>query len=197
MAPLLILMGVYFKRKIMIETERIYLRAIEKKDLPLRVQWLNNPVVRETLLLSVPISEAETDLWFERILRDITRVDFIIVFKETETPIGFAGYVGIDWVNRKAEPFIAIGSTDHWGLGLGTEIVSKLLDYGFNEMGLNRQYGFVLDNNPGALKMDLRAGFLEEGLLKDDVMIHGEYHDRIMLGVTKSKFNENKLKSHL
>jgi len=62
-------------------------------------------------------------------------------------------------------------------------------------MGLNRMYGFMLDNNPGALKMDLRAGFLQEGLLKDDVIIHGEFHDRIMLGITKDIFNKNNLNS--
>jgi len=185
----------YFKNNIMIETDRIYLRAIEHDDLHLRAQWLNNPVVRETLLLSVPISKAQLELWFERILEDSSREDFIIVYKEDNKPIGFAGYIGIDWVHRKAEPFIAIGSTEHWGLGLGTEVVRKLLDYGFNEMGLNRQYGFMLDNNHGALKMDLRAGFLKEGILKQDVMIHGEYHDRIMLGITKKEFNKNKLNS--
>ncbi|MCD4731452.1 MAG: GNAT family N-acetyltransferase [Bacteroidales bacterium] len=179
----------------MIETERTNLRAIERTDLPLRTQWLNNPMVRETLILSVPISEAQVEHWFKKILKDPSREDFIIVYKEDKAPIGFAGYIGIDWIHRKAEPYIAIGSTEHWGIGLGTEVVRKLLDYGFNEMGFNRQYGFMLDNNPGALKMDLKAGFKEEGLLKQDVMIHGEYHDRIMLGITKDEFNKNKLKS--
>lgn len=176
----------------MIETERTYLRAIERSDIPLRTKWLNNPVVKETLLLSVPISEAQGEQWFEKIIKDTSREDFIIVYKEGDIPIGFAGYIGIDWMHSKAEPFIAIGSVDHWGIGLGTEIISKILDFGFNELGFNRQYGFMLDNNPGALKMDLRAGFLEEGILKQDVMIHGKFHDRIMLGVTKDVFNKNK-----
>jgi len=176
----------------MIETKRTYLRAIERVDLPNRVKWLNDPIVRETLLLTVPISEAQVNIWFEKIIQDTSREDFIIVYKETNTPIGHAGYIHIDWRYRKAEPFIAIGSREHWGMGLGTEIVHKLLDFGFNELGFNRQYGFMLDNNPGALKMDLKAGFLEEGLLKEDVLLHGEFHDIIMLGITKETFNKNK-----
>jgi diamine N-acetyltransferase len=175
----------------MIETKRTYLRAIERSDLKIRTKWLNDPIVRNTLLLTVPVSEAKTNLWFERILQDQSREDYMIIFKETDIPIGFAGYVNIDWRNRKAEPFIAIGSREHWGMGIGTEVVHKLLDFGFNELGFNRLYGFMLDNNPGALKMDLRAGFLNEGLLKDDVLIHGVFHDRIMLGVTKEVFNMN------
>jgi len=180
----------------MIETKRTYLRAIERSDLKDKVRWLNDPIVRDTLLLTVPISEAKTNLWFEKIIQDPTREDYVIVYKETDLPIGFAGYVNIDWRHRKAEPFIAIGSHEYWGKGIGTEVVHKLLDFGFNELGFNRQYGFMLDNNPGALKMDLKAGYLKEGLLKDDVLIHGEFHDRIMLGVTKEEFNKNNTSSN-
>lgn len=174
----------------MIETERTILKAMERADIRLRSTWLNNPTIRETLLLSVPISEAQLEVWYERILEDRTREDFIIWDKINSNAIGFAGYINIDYLNRKAEPFIAIGNIDYWGKGFGTEVVHKLLDHGFNEMGFNRQYGFMLDNNSGALKMDLRAGFENEGILKEDVMLHGTFHDRIMLGVTKENFNK-------
>lgn len=174
----------------MIETERTFLKAMERDDVQLKASWLNNPTIRETLLLSVPISKAQLEVWYERILNDRSREDFIIWDKNNSVAIGFAGYVNIDFINRKAEPFIAIGNVDFWGKGFGTEVVHKLLDYGFNEMGFNRQYGFVLDNNPAALKMDLKAGFKQEGILKEDVMLHGIFHDRIMLGVTKDIFNK-------
>lgn len=179
----------------MIETARTYLRPLERNDLPLKVKWLNDPVVRETLLFQYPVSLAETEQWFERILQDPTRRDFIVVLKEASAPVGYAGYASIDWVHRKAEPFIALGDREVWGKGLGTEIVHKLLDYGFNELGFNRQFGYMLTNNPGALKMDLRAGFKEEGLLKQDVFLHGRYIDRIMLGITRDEFNAAKSKT--
>ena len=176
----------------MIETERTYLRPLERKDLPQRTAWLNDRVVSETLLLRFPVSLAETEQWFERALQDPTRKDFVIVLKKTKEPIGLAGYVSIDWIHRKAEPFIAIGNRKHWGKGLGTEVVQALLDCGFNELGLNRQFGYMLANNPGALKMDLRAGFKQEGILKQDVLMHGEYQDRIMLGITRDEFNADR-----
>lgn len=173
----------------MIETPRTYLRALEPSDLPQRTQWLNDPIVRETLLLRFPVSLAETLRWFDGVIADESRKDFIIALKENNLPIGFAGYVQIDWLHRKAEPFIAIGDPEQWGKGIGTEVVRRLLDYGFNELGLNRQFGYMLDTNPGALKMDLRAGFRQEGVLKGDVLIHGQFHDRIMLGITREDFN--------
>lgn len=174
----------------MIYTERLYFRALEKEDLSLRAKWLNNPTVRETLFFRYPVSLAETELWYSRVIMDITRKDFIICLRENNNPIGFAGYVNIDLIHSKAEPFIAIGEVDAWGKGYGTEIVHALLNFGLNELGLNRMYGFILENNAGALKMDLRAGFIEEGLLKEDVLIHGSFHDRIMVGVTRKQFND-------
>lgn len=179
----------------MIETARTCLRPLERSDLPLKVKWLSDPVVRETLLLQFPVSLAQTEEWFQRILHDPTRQDFIVILKETSRPVGYAGYASIDWVHRKAEPFIALGEREVWGKGLGTEIVHKLLDYGFNELGFNRQFGFMLASNPGALKMDLRAGFKEEGLLKQDVFLHGRYMDRIMLGITRDEFNAERSKT--
>jgi RimJ/RimL family protein N-acetyltransferase len=176
--------------KIMIITERTVLRSLEREDLSLRVEWLNNNVVKETLFMRFPVSLAETELWFEKIICDNTRKDFIIERKEDSKPIGFAGYVNIDWINKKAEPFITIGEVEAWGKGFGTEVVHTLLDFGFNELGMNRMYGYVLNNNQAALNMDLKAGFLEEGILHGDVLLHGEFHNRIMLGVTKQQFNE-------
>lgn len=173
----------------MIETERTYFRPLERKDLPKRAEWLNHPVVRETLLLRFPVSLAETEMWFEHILQDSTRRDFVIFLKKTDEPIGVIGWLNIDWVHRKAEASMAIGRADLWRKGIGTEALHKLLDYGFNELGLNRQYAYVLDFNTGSLKMALRSGFKREGLLKQDVLIHGEYHNRIMLGVTRETFN--------
>ena len=38
--------------------------------------------------------------------------------------------------------------------------------------------------------MDLRAGFEEEGVLLDDVFLHGKFQNRIMVGVTREKFNK-------
>jgi len=63
----------------MIETARTYLRPLERNDLPLKVRWLNDPVVRETLLFQFPVSLAQTEEWFERVLHDPTRQDFIVV----------------------------------------------------------------------------------------------------------------------
>jgi RimJ/RimL family protein N-acetyltransferase len=160
--------------------------------MPVRTAWINDPEIRETLAVQFPYSQASAQRWFERVSQDPTRAEFIIVLEETKEPIGFAGYTNIDWFHRKASPYIALGSRKHWGKGLGTEVVRGLLDYGFNELGFNRLYGYMLDCNPAALKMDLRAGYKQEGMLRDNVFIHGRFHDHIMLGITRAEFNADR-----
>ncbi len=43
----------------MIYGERIRLRALEEEDLPLFVRWLNDPEVRQGLVIYLPLSIVE------------------------------------------------------------------------------------------------------------------------------------------
>ena len=40
----------------------------KRSDLPLFVMWLNDPDVRQGILLRNPVSQAEEDNWYERML---------------------------------------------------------------------------------------------------------------------------------
>lgn len=176
-----------FKSKM--KTKRLLFRTIEVTDLEIKTKWINNPEVNKALFFTLPVSLNETIKWYENIVKNPTREDFIIIEKETDKRIGFGGYTNIDWINKKAEPNIAIGEVAAWGKGYGTEGLHLLLDYAFNVMGLNRMYGYVVEFNKAAIKMDLKAGFNNEGLLIEDVFLNGKFHNRIFMGVTKKQFN--------
>ena len=52
----------------MIYSDRLRLRAPERADIPRFVDWLNDPEVRAGLLLALPLSQADEEGWFERML---------------------------------------------------------------------------------------------------------------------------------
>ncbi|MCC5941636.1 MAG: GNAT family N-acetyltransferase, partial [Balneolaceae bacterium] len=68
----------------MIQSERIYLRLFDEKDVPLRVKWMNDPEIREMLNAPYPVSEQSTKRWLASVLEDSTRIDFAICIKETD-----------------------------------------------------------------------------------------------------------------
>ena len=53
----------------MIYGERIRLRAIERTDLALFTEWLNDPEVRRGLMVHLPFSMAEEESWYENMLK--------------------------------------------------------------------------------------------------------------------------------
>jgi RimJ/RimL family protein N-acetyltransferase len=48
---------------------------------------------------------------------------------------------------------------DVWRMGLGTELSNRVIDYGFDELGLDAVHGCVAAENIRSLAMALKAGF--------------------------------------
>ena len=53
----------------MIIGENLRLRALDRKDLPMFTEWLNDPEVTENLLVSHPFSLESEEQWYEGVLK--------------------------------------------------------------------------------------------------------------------------------
>ncbi|MDE7044404.1 MAG: GNAT family N-acetyltransferase, partial [Acetatifactor sp.] len=78
---------------------------------------------------------------------------------------------------NKAEYGIFIGEDDARGRGIGTAAAKLMLRYCFEEEGLHRIYLRAFSSNLQAIRSYEKAGFVREGLLRDDVRIDGKYCD--------------------
>jgi diamine N-acetyltransferase len=170
----------------MIYGERIRFRAIEKPDLPHFVAWLNDPEVKQGLLLYNPLSLTEEEDWYERMLaRPLdehvmaieARLTDIDDNKDTWKLIGSLAFFSIDWRVRSAELGILIGDKAYWNRGFGTEAVRLLVQYGFNTLNLNRIFLHVFATNPRAIRAYEKAGFKLEGRERQAEFRDGQYID--------------------
>lgn len=168
---------------------RIMLREYRRDDLPWIRQWVNDPEVVSYLsdIFLYPHAMESTELYLESMLegRSDSR-GFVIADLTTEAYIGQVNLDSIDWKNRVGKIGIVIGSTDHMGLGLGTEAMKLLVDFAFLEMNLNRLELEVYDFNERAIRSYLKCGFKEEGRLRERLYKHGRYLDVIQMGILKS-----------
>ena len=161
---------------------------MEEKDVPYRVKWINDPEIRRTLNFDYPISEIGTKKWLHSVAGNPTRRDFIACDAETDKPIGYGGLLGIDIKNGKAESYMGIGEKNLHGKGVGFEIRKILLDYAFNELDLNKVYAYVWKENTPMIKLNEKVGFQIEGLLRQDILSHGEKRDRYIMGILKDEY---------
>ncbi len=61
----------------MIYGRQVRLRAVERSDIPLFLRWFNDPEVRQYLLMYAPMSQAQEERWFERLLESADHI-FVI-----------------------------------------------------------------------------------------------------------------------
>lgn len=159
---------------------KITLRKFEKTDIPKKVEWINNPENNQFLHYDIPICVEKTEKWFDSHEGEDTRFDAII--EADGVPVGTIGLLSIDRKNSKAEYYIAMGETDYKGKGVAKQASWLILAYGFEKLCLNRIYLFTEVENEAAQRLFERVGFVREGILRQDIVSHGKYVDRIAYG---------------
>lgn len=161
----------------------VSIRKFEKEDIPKKVEWINNPENNQYLHYDIPISVEGTERWFDSHIGDNSRFDAVI--EADGVPVGTIGLLSIDRTNSKAEFYIAMGEPNYKGKGVAKKSSQLIIDYGFEVLGLNRIYLFTEVENDNAQKLFERVGFVKEGVMRQDVLSHGKYVDRIAYSILR------------
>lgn len=110
---------------------------------------------------------------------------YLIQEKSSEKVIGHVGLYNIDHRVRKAEFAIMIADKNMRGKGYGSLCTDFMLEFGFNQLNLNRIELSLLSTNRLAYDLYLKKGFIEEGLLKQAQFKNGSYIDVILMAKFK------------
>ena len=73
----------------------------------------------------------------------------------------------------------------YWGQGLMTEAVRAMLDYGFNTLQLNRIEARCDVENAGSWRVMEKVGMKFEGVLRQNIMLHGRARDARMYAILR------------
>ena len=162
-------------------------RAVEERDLAIRVAWLNDPRVYTGLAIDPPISLAHSRQWLTKSFGNATRVDFSFLPLEGDAPVAMGGLTAISHRDRHAELYVFVDPEKH-GMGIGLKATSWLCRFGFEERALERIYLWMHASNHAALRLYTRLGFQIEGTLRAHRMQNGELVDRLVLGLLKHEW---------
>ena len=103
---------------------------------------------------------------------------------------GIVGFHRIDWLNRATAIGYWIGE-QYQGKGLVTKSCSKVLDYSFGRMGLNRIEIRCASDNIRSRAIPERLGFKEEGLIREAEWLYDHYLDHVIYGMLESQWLSN------
>ena len=165
---------------------KVEIRKFERRDIPKKVEWINNPANNRFLHYDIPLSIEKTERWFNSHLGEDTRYDAVI--EVDGVPVGTIGLLSIDRKNSKAEYYVAIGEIPYKGKGVAKKASKLILQYGFDVLQLNKIYLYTETENNAAQRLFESVGFVKEGLIKQDIARGEKYMDRIAYGYLKENW---------
>jgi ribosomal-protein-alanine N-acetyltransferase len=168
-----------------LHTPRLRLRGVQSGDEDALYDLLSDErVVRYTLF---PVFTRERAARFvERVQAppaagEPPAVAFAITERGDDTLVGLCGLV-LRPEAEEAEVWYVLRPAS-WGKGLVTEAAGAVVDYGFRELALHRTWASCLPVNPASVRVLEKLGFRREGLLRQNLRIHGEWRDSYLYAV--------------
>ena len=93
----------------------------------------------------------------------------------------------MDFANRKAEIGYWLGKS-FWNKGYVSEALQRILQFGFEELHLNKIYASHFPHNPASGKVLQKNGFEFEGILKQEVLKNGQFLDLHRYAIFQEKY---------
>lgn len=166
------------------------IRPIIKDDLPIRVEWMNDPRVYTNMGFAPPITLEGTEKWFKSIQGNNNRID-LTYLDDCETIIGFGGITNIDWTTKQGEIYNFLNPLSQHK-GLGTILQRMLVNYAFNNLSLNKLTSHIDEQNMASRRVKEKLGFKLEGIIRQDKLLNGSLIDRYYYGLLASDVNTSK-----
>lgn len=170
----------------------INIRVITQQDTDYILQWRNAHSVIEHFVYRKPLTREEHLHWLETQVATGKVAQFIIEEVEDKNPIGSVYLRDIDKIHQKAEFGIFIGDDTSRGKGYGTQATFLILQYAFEQLGLNKVTLRVFAENERAIHCYKKVGFIEDGRFRDDVCIDGKFHDMVFMSILRKEWESRK-----
>lgn len=177
-----------------LHTSRLLLRPFALSD-GLVVQRLAGAkeVAAGTAAIPHPYPDGAAESWIRTHQRDREKgasVTYAVCLRETNELIGAVSMM-IKQEHHHAELGYWLG-VPYWGKGYCSEAGRAVLDYGFQEIGLERVFAHYLVSNPASGRVLQKLGMKEEGCYRRHIYKGGVYHDVAGCGLLRSEWLSQK-----
>jgi ribosomal-protein-alanine N-acetyltransferase len=170
-------------------TERLILRRTREDDAQEFLSIRNNDNVLKYLDREKTASVEEVLQLIKTIDADIdsgNAINWAITTKDSDLLIGNICFWKINHQHYRAE----IGYTLHpsfWGKGIMKEAITKVIDYGFNQLGFHSIEANVNPKNIRSIKLLEGLQFVREGYFRENYYYNGKFLDSAIYSLVNSK----------
>jgi len=170
----------------LLKGKNVNLRVREREDLPVLMEWMNDPQVMGEYQPFIQNSKEEMEKMLDG---GPLETKVFMIEKKDGTKIGYIGYT-------RYGPNFEIGYTvipKERRKGYGTEAIKIIVDYLFLSKETHRIQAHTDVRNTAALKTLEKAGFKKEGILRKYGFMKGEWTDAYSHSIIREEWKEPKI----
>lgn len=171
-----------------LDGRRIFLRRIAETDVDYLLEAVSNPVIRKLTGTTSFFTKKQLEQAVERWSLDDSRMDLLICLKSDFKVIGDLAVLDVDHRERKGSFRIAITNEAYMSHGYGSEALHLIIPYMFDTLNLRKININVYAFNERAIKTYEKLGFVQEGIIREDLYFEGQYYDNILMGLFKDEY---------
>lgn len=170
----------------MLESKRLVLRPWKAtSDAPGVYAYASLEEATRYMLFDTHRSTADTHEFLARAATSPER-GYAITLRGDDTPIGGCG-INPTSAHWRAEIGYIL-HPDHWGTGLATEAAERLIQHGFEDLGLNRIYARADTRNQASRRVMEKAGMTYEGTLREDLVVRNVARSFFICSILRSEW---------
>ena len=170
-----------------LETSRLVLRPFVPADAPI-VQRLagDREVAATAMTIPHPYEDGVAESWIETRAPKWETGEALVLAVTSEAE-GLVGTMSLQFVlaHRRAELGYWIG-VPFWNRGYATEAAGAIVDYGFDQLGLNRIEAKHFIFNPASGRVLEKVGMTREGILRQRVLKGDKLEDLVLYAILRS-----------
>ena len=173
-----------------LQSENIYLRALEPEDLSFIYEIENDQNIWEVSNTQTPYSRFLIKQYLENAHQDIyeaKQLRLVICKIKDFKAIGLIDLFEFDPRNNRAGIGIIIKSESERNLGVGSQALELIINYSFKNLNLNQLFANINAENSASIALFTKFGFEKIGTKKEWNLIDGKYQDEDLFQLLKNK----------
>ena len=174
-----------------LNTPRLKLRKLTMRDAPDIYRYSRDPEVARHVLWDAHRSIGDSRAYLRYMLRRYRShepASWGIEHRESGRVIGTIGFMWVQEDNAAAEVGYSL-AREFWGHGYMTEALAAVIQYGFDDMELNRIEAQHETTNPASGAVMRKCHMQHEGTLRGRLFNKGRYVDVELYAILRRDFN--------
>ena len=172
-----------------IETERLHLRKIDLEAYQYIYEHFSEKELSEFLGINTPEKLQKEKEKFKKGITTYNKSMLLVQLldKKNNKVIGGCGYHTWYLDHARAEIGYALTDDNFKRMGLMSEALQPVLDYGFDKMQLHRVEAFISPTNNASIQLVKKFGFVKEGVMRQHYQKEGQFENSEIYSLLKEE----------